>query len=124
MDNKFDNGSPIYLQLLDHFRKLIISGKWPPGTRISAVRELALQFGVNPNTVQRALADLERDGLAQSERTNGRYITEDMSLIAEMRRQLAAEKVRGSVKDLSELGLNLAECLDMFTAHWPEKGTN
>lgn len=118
----FDNSSPIYLQLLIHFRKLIASSTWSPGSRIPSVRDLALSFGVNPNTVQRALADLERDGLAKSERTSGRFITEDLQLIMAMRERLADELVQDSIRHLSELGLSLDESVQLLSKKWMEKG--
>ncbi len=124
MGYAFDSNSPIYLQLLNHFRKLIASSQWEAGSRVPSVRDLALEFGVNPNTVQRALAELERDGLAQSERTSGRFITNDNKLIAVTREKLAEEKLKDCIKDLSELGLSLNESLSMFTKNWLEKGKN
>ena len=70
----YDTNVPIYLQLIEKIQRMIVTGEWRAGERIPAVRELALAFGVNPNTMQRALAELERDGLLFSERTTGRYI--------------------------------------------------
>lgn len=64
INDKFDSGVPIYLQIMHLIRRKIASGEWPPGHRVPAVRELALKFGVNPNTMQRALSELEREGPA------------------------------------------------------------
>ena len=64
----FDASRPIWLQLREEFTRRIVIGRWPPGKQIPGVRELAVELGVNPNTVQRTLAELERDGLCRSER--------------------------------------------------------
>lgn len=77
----FDDSRPIYLQLLEDFKEKISSGKRARGEKIASVRSLAQEYEVNPNTVQRALQELEREGLAESRRTVGRYVTEDESLI-------------------------------------------
>ena len=77
----FDPSVPIWLQLVDEFRRRIVTGEWPRGERISGVRELAGDLRVNPNTVQRALAELDRLGLTRSERTAGRFATDDGAVI-------------------------------------------
>lgn len=84
-DNQFDSGAPIYTQIMNKIKLRILSGQWAAGERIPAVRELAVEFGVNPNTMQRSLSELERDGLLFSERTTGRYITRDAALIERTR---------------------------------------
>ena len=101
-DNQFDSGAPIYTQIMNKIKLRILSGQWAAGERIPAVRELAVEFGVNPNTMQRALAQLETEGLVRTERTSGRYVTEDTELIEQLRteaaRKLAEEflvKMRG-----------------------------
>ena len=72
----FKEDRPIYSQLVEHIKLGIVSGEWSPGSKLPSVRDLAEEAGVNPNTMQRALADLEREGLVHSKRTSGRYITE------------------------------------------------
>lgn len=89
----FDNSLPIYLQLAKEWRHLIVSGQWPAGSKMESVRELAQVYGVNPNTVQRALNELESEGLAKSHRTLGRYITEDGKLIRQSKENLARELI-------------------------------
>ncbi|NVF12199.1 GntR family transcriptional regulator [Anaerococcus sp. AGMB00486] len=78
---EFDNDRPIYIQILEDFKGKISSGKWKAGEKIDSVRNLAKEYEVNPNTVQRALQELERDGLCHSQRTAGRFVTEDEKLI-------------------------------------------
>ena len=72
----FDASRPIWLQLREEFTRRIVIGRWAPGKQIPGVRELAVELGVNPNTVQRTLAELERDGLCRSERAVGRFVTD------------------------------------------------
>ena len=80
MEWQFRNDSPIYTQLTQRLTQAIVAGEFRPGERLPSVRELAVEAGVNPNTVQRALADLERDGLVFSQRTAGRFVTGDVSM--------------------------------------------
>ena len=92
MTASFNQHEPIYIQLLERFRARIVNGSWEPGARIDSVRALALEYGVNPNTIQRALSELEREGLAYSERTAGRFITEDQAQIDALRGRLADDE--------------------------------
>lgn len=78
---EFDNDRPIYLQIHEDFKSKISSGKWKAGEKIDSVRNLAKDYEVNPNTIQRALQKLERNGLCKSQRTAGRFVTEDENLI-------------------------------------------
>ena len=84
-----DADRPIFLQILERIRMDIISGKYTPGEKLPSVRELAAQAAVNPNTMQRAFAELERTGLVYSKRTSGRFITEDQEMIDAIRADLA-----------------------------------
>ena len=86
-----DSDRPIYAQILERIQRQIVSGEYAPGTKIPSVRELAAQAGVNPNTMQKALSELERSGLVVTMRTSGRVVTEDMEMIKQIRKQLAAE---------------------------------
>lgn len=95
MNWQFSNDVPIYAQLIGQIRAGIVSGAFSPGERLPSVRDLAMEAGVNPNTMQRALTELERDGLVYSQRTSGRYVTEDQTAIMEARHALAAD--RGAV---------------------------
>ena len=96
---------PIYQQIME---KLSAGDKVPP------VRELAAEAGVNPNTMQRALADLEREGLMHSNRTSGRYVTEDKSMIAQIREQIADERISGFLAGMSQLGFTEQEILSLL----------
>lgn len=114
----FDPSTPIWLQLVDEFTRLIVTGRWPAGARISGVRDLAGQFLVNPNTVQRALAELERQGLTRSERTTGRFVTDDTAAIDEARLELAAEAADDFARRAHGLGMSLTAARDLLGRRW------
>lgn len=95
---------PIYLQIIAEIKRRIVAGEWSPGERVPPVRELAQGFGVNPNTMQRALAELERDDLLHAERTSGRYVTEDAGLICTVRDQMAEDAIGKFVAEMAKLG--------------------
>ena len=109
-----DKNRPIYLQLVEELQSRIVSGAYPPGAKIDSVRDLAAEAAVNPNTMQRALAELEQSGLLRSERTSGRFVTEDRALIAQVRRALAREKIEAFVRDMSVLGFGQQELLNLI----------
>ena len=100
----FENDQPIYTQLVDQIKFAIVSGELPPGARMPAVRELSLEAGVNPNTMQRALQQLEREALVYAQRSAGRFVTEDTAVISRAREALAAEKVRRFREAMAALG--------------------
>lgn len=107
----FRSGEPIYQQIVCILRTQIASGGYPPGSRIPAVRELALEAGVNPNTMQKALAELERDGLLETVRTTGKFVTQDQDRISEIRSALAADSIRILIGNLRSLGLTQEQIL-------------
>lgn len=109
----FDPNVPIYLQIMDVFKKEIISGQLTPSSKVKSVRELAVEYGVNPNTVQRALSELERLSLLRSERTSGRFITDDESLISGLRKEAAATIVDDFIEQLHQVGFDDEEIIDM-----------
>ena len=90
---QLDKDRPIYIQLVEELQSRIVSGRYPPGSKVASVRDLAAEAAVNPNTMQRALAELEQNGLLRAERTSGRFVTEDAALIASVRKELAREKI-------------------------------
>lgn len=104
MKNSFDPNLPIYLQVMDEIKKEVFTHHYVPGGKIASVRELALQYSVNPNTIQKALSELEREGLLHSERAVGRYVTEDLELINRLRNEISKEKVKTFVSEMSGLG--------------------
>ena len=113
MDWNFTNGSPIYSQLIGQIKQGIVSGAFPPGERLPSVRDLAMEAGVNPNTMQRALAELERDGLVYSQRTAGRFVTEDRDMIEGAKRDLAQTHIHAFLTAMTRLGYQRDEVLEL-----------
>ncbi len=95
----------VYLQLVDIIKQKIMSGEYQPGQRMESVRELAAEAAVNPNTMQRALAELEREGLLYTQRTSGRFVSEDAGLIAGLRQNGAKQKAREFYQEMIQTGL-------------------
>ncbi len=104
MDWKLDNNRPIWPQLSQQLARRIIAGVYPPGSRLPAVRELAAEAGVNPNTMQRALAQLEQEGLARADRTAGRLVTQDAAVLEAARLREAEAVIRDYFEAMSALG--------------------
>ena len=104
MDFKLKDARPIWQQLADQMTQCIVTGEFSPGERFPSVRELALQAGVNPNTMQRALVKLEEAGLLVTERTAGRVVTAEEDIIRHTRRQLAEKRVAEYIEDMEKLG--------------------
>ena len=113
MNWQFSNDAPIYAQLIRQIRAGIVSGAFSPGERLPSVRDLAMEAGVNPNTMQRALAQLEAEGLVYTERTTGRFVTEDTALLEQLRDAEYLEKMRG-------IGYGPAEAAKLMTG-WETK---
>ena len=120
MSWEFKNGIPIYQQIILRLKTDIAAGVIRPGDRMPAVRELALEAGVNPNTMQRALAQLEAEHILYTVRTSGRYVTEEIRLLEEMRVQLAEEHIRALFETLEALGMSRGEIADAVKG-WKEK---
>lgn len=114
MANQFQTNMPIYLQLVNNFRHRIVSGELTAGSKLESVRDLAISFEVNPNTMQRALAELERDGLVFADRTVGRFITEDKELIFKMREEVAQEIIDQFIQQMKSLGFSDQEAIELF----------
>ena len=111
MEWQFRNDIPIYTQLIEQIKQRIVSGVFAPGQRLPAVREFALDAGVNPNTMQRALAELERDALVHSQRTAGRFVTEDAAQIRQLREELAQAQLQQFFRAMAELGFEREEII-------------
>lgn len=104
-----DFSRPIYLQIIERVQMDIITGRYQPGDKLPSVRDLAQEAAVNPNTMQKALSELERSGLIYSQRTSGRFITEDKELIHQMKKGLAAAEVSAFVAHMKQLGITPEE---------------
>lgn len=123
-DNKmpwsFDDNLPIYLQIIRILKSDLARGKYKPGEKLPAVRELALDAGVNPNTMQKALAELERDGLVKSQRTAGRFVTEDKEKIMEVSKTLAYDEIGRMVETIAALGYKKEEIPNLIQKYLDE----
>lgn len=110
---QFSSDAPIYSQLIEQIKVGIVSGAFPPGERLASVRDLAMEAGVNPNTMQRALTELEREGLVYSQRTAGRFVTEDTAMIEAAKQNLADCQVRGFLAAMACLGYEREEIITL-----------
>ena len=115
----FDDKLPIYLQIIRILKSDLARGKYQPGEKLPAVRELALSAGVNPNTMQKALAELERDGLLKSQRTSGRFVTDDKEKIMEVRTTLAYDEIARMVDTISSLGYHRGTSPSCWNGFFP-----
>lgn len=109
-----DSDRPIYAQLVERIQMQIVSGYYPPGGKLPSVRELAALAAVNPNTMQKAFAELERSGLIVTQRTNGRTVTEEAEMIKEIRENLAKEHMVLFFSRMKELGYTEKEVLELI----------
>ena len=114
MDKKLKENMPIYVQIMNRVREAIAAGELKPGDKIASVRDLAADYEVNPNTMQRALTELEREGLLLSERTQGRYVTSDAKAIEELRKDIARQAADSFRREMAALGFNEEEMMDFF----------
>ena len=103
---KFTDDVPIYLQMMQQLKTAIVSGQYQAGDRLPAVRDLAAEAGVNPNTVQRAYSELEREGLVQSERTSGRFVSIDETKMEELKNELSNGYIKELFARLRALGMD------------------
>lgn len=112
---------PIYAQLIEQIEFKICAGIYPPGSQMLPVRELAREAAVNPNTMQRALAKLENDGLLFTERTTGRFVTENEALVTAVKNRLVREHMEGFLEKMQRLGFDQAEILTAVSEIMEEK---
>lgn len=105
---------PIYTQILEKIQVQIVAGIYQPGEKIPSVRELAAEAGVNPNTMQKALSELERSGIILTLRTSGRIVTEDLEMIKKTRNQLAREQVEEFIKKMGALGFSREDIIALL----------
>ena len=111
-----DSDRPIYAQLLERIQLQIVSGTYGPGDKLPSVRELAAEASVNPNTMQKAFAELERSGLIVTKRTSGRFVTEDKDMITQIRTQLAKEEALSFIEKMKALGFEKNDILALLSA--------
>ncbi len=110
-----DSDRPIFIQIIEKIQMDIISGMYAPGDKLPSVRELAQKASVNPNTMQKALSELEHTGLVYSQRTSGRYITEDTAMIADLKTTLARDIVTQFLDNMLRLGISEEEVIPLIS---------
>ena len=131
MKNDFDPNLPIYIQVMEEIKKEIcpvrkdfvtnsilikeiFASEYLPGSKLASVRELALEYGVNPNTIQKALSELERTGIIYSRRALGRFVSEDSNLISELKKDVSLDKVKVFIEEMRKLGFSKIEVIKMI----------
>jgi len=122
MEWKFRSDLPIYTQLVEQIKLGIVSGSLLPGERLMSVRDMATEAGVNPNTMQRALQELERDGMVYSQRTAGRFVTENMQVIERAKKKIAEEQIRSFLGAMKKLGYQREEIFALLKEKEEENG--
>ncbi|HEL0413927.1 GntR family transcriptional regulator [Streptococcus equi subsp. zooepidemicus Sz35] len=123
MSWKFDEKSPIYAQIAQHIMLQIVSQEIKSGDQLPTVREYAEIAGVNPNTMQRAFTELEREGIVYSQRTAGRFVTDNQELIARKRRELAINELKSFISNMIKIGFERSEIIPVLST-FLEEGSN
>lgn len=121
---EFDPSQPIYLQIIDEFRRAIARGQLAPGDRIMSQRELAQQARVNPNTVQRAYREMEQMGLTETLRGQGSFIRQDPTLLHSIKQEMAQDAIRHFIAEMRALGFSDAQVVEMATKGLEAKPSN
>lgn len=122
--DQFQSTQPIYLQIMERIKKEIVAEKLLPTQQLPTVRELALRYQVNPNTVQRALSELERLNLVKSDRTIGRFVTDDQSLIQSLKEQMIMDKVNTFVSELDQLKVPQEDSINYLKQAFKERNNS
>lgn len=114
MSWNFDETRPIFQQIVERIKADIVSGKYKPGDKLPSVREYAVEAGVNPNTMQKALSSLEESGLIVTQRNSGRLVTEDAKLISKLRKNSCQEQAKNFLEFTKSAGLSLEEAIEIL----------
>ena len=114
MEVEFDDDKPIYKQLVDKLKLEIVLGHFKSGEKLTSVRELSTMICVNPNTIQRSLAELEAEHLIYTKRTSGKFVTEDEDIIHQVKQELARDKINTFVSDMEALGLKTGDIVKLL----------
>ncbi|MDU4861614.1 MAG: GntR family transcriptional regulator [Terrisporobacter othiniensis] len=121
MSWNIDNNKPVYIQLVEQLKSKIISGEFKAGDKIDSVRSLAEDAQVNPNTMQKALVELEREELVFSKRTSGRFVTDDKEKIKSMKKEVANEEIKNLKINLERLGFTKDEIINLVISNIKEE---
>lgn len=118
---KFTSDAPIYLQIMDEIKLRIAQGRLKPGDKVPAVRDLALKAGVNPNTMQKALSELEREGVLYSQRTSGRFVSDQSEANANLKNNIASKHIEAYINGMRDLDLSNDEIIDAIKNYFIEE---
>ncbi|MBE7150518.1 GntR family transcriptional regulator [Bacillus mycoides] len=121
MKTEFSPNIPIYVQVMEYIKKEIVTGRLAPGDKIPAVRELAGELQVNPNTIQRTFQELEREGISETRRGTGRFVTMDEEKITEIRKEMAKELLDNFINGMNNLGFMEEEVLSILRSSLEKK---
>ncbi|MDY4221310.1 MAG: GntR family transcriptional regulator [Candidatus Faecousia sp.] len=114
MNWKFSGDRPVYQQIMALIRGAVLRGELPPGGKIPSVRDLAAEAQVNPNTMQRAMTELEREGLLVSGGTSGRTVTDDPQVLEQMRNRTLEELARECAEKFMVFGITPAQAAQLL----------
>lgn len=122
MGEEFNASKPIYFQLAERINRQILRKELQAGDKLPSVREMAIQSGVNPNTVQRTYSELERMGIVETKRGQGTFVTENESILVELRERLKEEQISSFVDDMKEMGFTVEEMMKGLEEHIRARG--
>ena len=111
MAEEFDTTKPIYIQIMERINKKIVRNEWKAGEKLPSVREMAVETGVNPNTIQRTYSELERMGIVETRRGQGTFVTENVEVIERLREQLKRDIVADFIRNMTELGFTMNDII-------------
>lgn len=114
---KFNDEQPIYQQIISQIKERIVAGEWKAGDKLKSVRELALEAGVNPNTMQKALAELEREGLVYSQRTAGRFVSDNKEKTDRLQEEMTMECIKTFVAQMETMGYKKEQIIEMLNKY-------
>ena len=117
---KFNDEQPIYQQIIRQIKERIVAGEWKAGSKLKSVRELALEAGVNPNTMQKALAELEREGLVYSQRTAGRFVSDNKEKTDRLQEEMTMECIKTFVAQMEKMGYKKEQIIEMLNKYISE----
>ncbi|KYH35539.1 HTH-type transcriptional repressor YtrA [Clostridium tepidiprofundi DSM 19306] len=122
MNIEFNNIEPIYIQIVNYIKGQIASNKIKGGDKLPSVRELSLKIKVNPNTIQRAYAELEREGLTYTQRGMGKFVTKDENAIKSLKIDMGKDILSNFIKEMKHLGFDKNEILEMISNEYKQEG--
>ncbi|WP_433743361.1 GntR family transcriptional regulator [Falsibacillus pallidus] len=122
MTEEFQSAKPIYMQIADRIIHQIVRKELLPGSKLPSVREMAVQSGVNPNTIQRTYSEMERMEIVETRRGQGTFVTENTVILEEIKRQLKKGIVEQFLKNMTDLGFNRGEIMEDIQSYFDHKG--